>query len=52
MSIFKRYSDKNKCMYFMIKDKKFFYKFIIIVERVSDIMKKKLTVNLYIIKFI
>ena len=24
MSIYKRYSDKTKCMYFMIKDEKFF----------------------------
>ena len=30
MSIYKIYSDKNKCMYFMIKDEKNFDKYMII----------------------
>ena len=28
MSIYKRYSDKTKCMYFMIKDKTIFDKYV------------------------
>ena len=50
MSIYKRYSDKTKCMYFMIKNGSIFDKYVIILEKVSNIIKKKLTVNLYIIK--
>ena len=30
MSIYKRYSDETKCMYFMIKDRKIFDKYVII----------------------
>ena len=30
MSIYKRYSDKTKCMYFMIKHEKFFDKYMTI----------------------
>ena len=33
MSVYKRYSDKTKCVYFMIKDKK-------VWEKVSNIIKK------------
>ena len=51
VSIYKRHFDKNKCMYFMIKDKNNFYKYIIIVERVSDIMKKKFNSELKYNKF-
>ena len=40
MSIYKRYSDKTKCMYFMIKDEKNFYKYMTILEKVSNIIKE------------
>ena len=40
MSIHKRYSDKTKCMHFMIKDEIFFDKYITIWEKVSNIIKK------------
>ena len=40
MSIYKRYSDKTKCMYFMIKDENFFDKYMPISEKVSNIIKK------------
>ena len=40
MSIYKRYSDKTKCMYFMIKDEKIFDKCMTIWEKVSNIVKK------------
>ena len=40
MSIYKRYSDKTKCMYFMIKDEKIFDKYVTIWEKVSNIIKK------------
>ena len=50
MSIYKRDFDKTKCMYFLIKDEKYFYKYNKIWENVSNIIKKKLIVNLYIIK--
>ena len=52
MSVYKRYFDKTKCMYFMIKDENFFDKYINILEKVSNIIIKKLIVNLYIIKSI
>ena len=40
MSRYKRYSDKTKCMYFMIKDEKVFNKYMTIREKVSNVMKK------------
>ena len=40
MSIYKRYSDKTKCMYFMIEDEKIFDKYMTILEKVSHIIKK------------
>ena len=40
MSIYKRYSDKTKCMYFMIKDDKSFDKYMTIWEKVRNIIKK------------
>ena len=46
MSIYKRYSNKSKCMYFMIKDENFFDKYMTIWEKVSNIKK---IVNLYIV---
>ena len=39
MSIYKRYSDKTKCMYFMIKHEQIFYKYMTILEKVSNIIK-------------
>ena len=39
-SIYERYSDKTKCMYFMIKDENFFDKYMTIWEKVSNITKK------------
>ena len=41
MSIYKRYSDKAKCIYFMIKDEKHFNNNLTIWEKVSNIIKKK-----------
>ena len=35
MNIYKRYSDKTKCMYFMIKDENFFDKYITIWEKLA-----------------
>ena len=49
MSIYKRYSDKTKCMYFMIKNEKFIDKYMTIWEKVYNIIEK-LIVNLYVIK--
>ena len=40
MSIYKRYSDKTKCMYFMIKNEKMFDKYMTIWKKVSYIIKK------------
>ena len=40
VSIYKTYSDKTKCMYFMIKDGKSFDKRLTIFEKVSNIIKK------------
>ena len=37
--IYKRYFDKTKCMYFLIKDKKFLDKDMKIWEKVSNIIK-------------
>ena len=41
MSIYKRDSDKTKCMYFLIKDRRFFDKYSKIWRKVSNIIKKK-----------
>ena len=39
ISKYKRYSDKNRCMYFMIKDEKIFDKYMKIWEiKVSNII--------------
>ena len=40
MSIYKRYSEKTKCVYFMIKDEENFDKYMTIWEKVSNIIKK------------
>ena len=47
MNNYKRYSDKNKCMYFIIKYEKMFDKYMIILEKVSNKI-----LNLYVINFI
>ena len=41
MSVYKRYSDKAECMYFMIKDENFFDKYTTVWGKVSNILKKK-----------
>ena len=54
MSIYKRDSDKTKCMYFLIKDRRFFDKYSKIWKKVSNIIKKKkkrkenLSIKIYI----
>ena len=40
MSMYKRYFDKTKCMYFVIKDYNFFDKYLKIWEKVSNVIKK------------
>ena len=50
MSIYKRNSYKTRSMYFLIKDEKCLQKYNEICEKVSNIIKKNLIVNLYIIK--
>ena len=47
MSIYKRYSDKTKCMYFMRIDEKKFGKYMAVWEKVRNKIKK-LTENSYI----
>ena len=47
MSLYKIYSDRTKCMYFMINDEKKFYKYMTIWEKASN---KILVMNLNIIK--
>ena len=41
ISIYKRYSDKTKCLYIMMKDEHFFHKYMKIWEKVSNIIKNK-----------
>ena len=50
MSIYKRYSDKTKCMYFKRKDEKCFDKYLTILEEVNNIIKRKFNSELNIIK--
>ena len=45
MSIFKRYSDKTKCVHFTIEDEKKFDKYMTIWEKVSDVVVKKLYIT-------
>ena len=40
MSLYKRCSDKTKCIYFVIKDKNIFDKYMAIWKKVSCITKK------------
>ena len=50
MSIYKRDSDKTKCMHFMIKDKKCFDKYMTIWKKFTNIIKQNLIVNLHLTK--
>ena len=50
MSAYRIDFDETECMYFMIKEEKVFHKYMEIWEKVNNIIKKILTVNLYIIK--
>ena len=42
--------NENRCIYFLIKEGKVFKKYMEILEKVSNIIKTKLIVNLYIIR--
>ena len=46
MSMFKRYSDKTKCIYFIIKDEQNFNNHRKILEKVSNITIKKINSGL------
>ena len=46
MSIYKRYSDKIRSMYFMIKDKKKIDKYMTISEKVCNIIKININMEL------
>ena len=48
-SIFKRHSEKTKRMYFMIKNESIFDKYLIIWEKVSNVIKQ-IIVKLHITK--
>ena len=50
ISTHKRYFDKSKCMYFIIKDEIFFDKYMTVWEKVSNTIKKTLIANLYVTK--
>ena len=50
MSKYRRDFDKTKCMSFLIKDEKLSEKYNEIGKKVSNIIKKKLVVNLYAMK--
>ena len=50
ISTHKRYFDKSKCMYFIIKDENFFDKYMTVWEKVSNTIKKTLIANLYVTK--
>ena len=52
MSICKRYSDKTKCMYFMIKDENIFDKYMTICGKVRNIIKKIKSEFIYNKKYI
>ena len=42
MSIYKIYSDKTKSIYFMIKDEKYFDKYMTVWENVSNMIIKNI----------
>ena len=50
MCAYRRDFDKTKCMSFLIKDKKLLEKYNEIWKKVSNIIKKNLTVNQYTMK--
>ena len=41
MIIYKRNIDKNRCIYFLIKEVKVFIKYMEILEKVSNIIKNE-----------
>ena len=41
ISMYKRYSNKTKCMHFMIKDEKHLDKYMIILEKKQQFNRKK-----------
>ena len=41
MIIYKRYFDENRRIYFLIKEEKFFIKYMDVLEKVSNIIKNK-----------
>ena len=47
MSIYKRYCDKSKCMYFMIKDEKTSDEYMTIWKKLSNIIKKFISGLIY-----
>ena len=49
MIIYKRNFDQNRRIYFLIKEE-VFIKYMEILEKISNIIKKNLTVNLYVRK--
>ena len=50
MILYKRNFEENRCIYFLIKEEKVFIKYMEILEKVSNIKKANLIVNLYIVK--
>ena len=50
MIIYKRTFDENGRIYFSIKEERVFIKYMKILEKVSNTIKKKLIANLYIVK--
>ena len=51
MTLYKRNFDENRRIYFLIKRRKSFFKYTEILEKVSNIIKANLIVNLlYIVK--
>ena len=41
MIIYKRNFDENRCIYFLVKKEKVFFKYIAILDKVSNIIKNK-----------
>ena len=51
MSVYKRYSNKSKCMYFMIKNDNVFDKCLTIWENVSNVIKRNFNSELIYNRF-
>ena len=47
MNIFKRDFDKTKCIYFLIKDEEFFYKYNEIWEKFNNNIQKSNSERMY-----